>query len=345
MPNIDRKGVRDLNLELREDACVSSDKIIEARIPEIKVVVGAVFNNAGQVLIARRAAHLHQGDKWEFPGGKLESGESTLDTLRRELFEELGIQAQAFEPLIQVHYQYPNKAVFLDAWKVTRYTGTPYGREAQPLVWAAGHELSRFTFPAANLPILKALNLPDRYLITPAPEGDDALFLSCLEDALKRGIKLVQLRAPSLTADRYCELAQAAIECCHAHGAQLLVNSEPEWAVRLQADGVHLNSARLKAMSARPLSAPYLVAVSCHDASEIARANAIEADLAVLSPVKATPSHPTARPLGWRAFGALCTQALMPVYALGGMNINHLLQAKHCGGQGVAAIRGLWPCD
>jgi 8-oxo-dGTP diphosphatase len=315
---------------------------ITADQPFVHVVVAAIFNLHGQVLIARRPTHVHQGGLWEFPGGKVEPGESTLGALRRELFEELAIRVQCCEPLIQIRHRYPDKAVLLDVWKVTRYAGDPYGREGQPLAWISRQEFSRFKFVAANQPILKAIGLPDLYLITPEPGEDQVLFLSGLEDGLRAGIRLVQLRAPNYDADCYCELARAAIQRCHAHGTRLLINGEPEWAVELQADGVHLNSARLQVAAARPLGREYLVGASCHNAAEIVRANDVEADFAVVSPIKATLSHPDATPLGWRRFSELCVQAEMPAYALGGMCPGDQIKAKRCGGQGIAAIRKLW---
>jgi 8-oxo-dGTP diphosphatase len=309
----------------------------------IKVVAGAVFNTNGQVLIARRPSHVHQGEKWEFPGGKIEPGESAQGALTRELFEELGIRAQAFKPLIRIRHCYADRTVFLDVRKVIRYAGDPRGQEGQTLAWTALHELSRFSFADANRAILKALILPDLYLITPEPEHGDTSFLRRLEAALRQGIRLVQWRAPGIEAQSYCELAKAIIRTCHEHGARLLVNGEPQWAVRWKADGVHLNSARLRAVRARPLTQDYLVAVSCHNRAEIARAKGIDADFAVVSPVKPTCSHSEVKPLGWRAFCQLCDNAGMPVYALGGMNAGDLPRAKRYGGQGVAAIRGLWP--
>ncbi|MDQ3732216.1 MAG: Nudix family hydrolase [Pseudomonadota bacterium] len=321
----------------REDSGASSETERNAR--EIKVVAAAVVNDAGEVLIARRPKHVHQGDKWEFPGGKIEPGESAVTALRRELLEELGIKAQVFEPLIQVRYRYPEKAVDLNVWKVTRYKGECRGCEGQPFAWVAPSKLPQFDFPAANRPILKALALPDRYLITPAPAGDDVAFLNRLERALQRGISLVQLRAP---VHRYCELARRARDLCHEHGARMLINAGPEWVEGLAVDGVHLNGARLKVSPVRPLSRSYLIAASCHDQEEIARANAIGADFVVISAIQPTLSHPGARPLGWRAFRQLCDRADMPVYALGGMCVADVAQAKRCGAQGIAAIRALW---
>lgn len=123
----------------------------------VQVAVGIVVHAVGAVLITRRPDHVHQGGLWEFPGGKVESGESPESALRRELHEELGITVQAAEPWLQVRHAYPDQTVLLEVWRVTAYTGEPHGREGQPLIWASPAELETFAFPAADQPILAAL--------------------------------------------------------------------------------------------------------------------------------------------------------------------------------------------
>jgi len=123
----------------------------------VQVAVGIMINATGAVLITRRPEHVHQGGLWEFPGGKVESGESPESALRRELHEELGITVQAAEPWLQVRHAYPDQTVLLEVWRVTAYTGEPHGREGQPLIWASPAELETFAFPAADQPILAAL--------------------------------------------------------------------------------------------------------------------------------------------------------------------------------------------
>ena len=127
---------------------------------------GVLYNRQGEVLITRRARHVHQGGLWEFPGGKLEHGETAQQALARELHEELGIQVLNSEPLIRIYHDYADKNILLDVWRVRKYSGEAHGREGQPLQWVEPDRLSRFSFPEANLPIINAVGLPEQYLVT-----------------------------------------------------------------------------------------------------------------------------------------------------------------------------------
>ncbi len=123
----------------------------------IHVAVGVIIANDGSILLAKRPAHVHQGGLWEFPGGKVNPGETVQQALERELKEELGIDVIDCSPLTEIRHQYPDKSVFLDVWSVTDYAGTAVGKEGQPLVWAAPATLTRYEFPEANQPIIEAI--------------------------------------------------------------------------------------------------------------------------------------------------------------------------------------------
>lgn len=308
----------------------------------IHVAAAVVVNDRGEVLISRRPDHVHQGGLWEFPGGKLEAGEDVYAALVRELNEELGLAIENARPLICIPYDYPDKQVLLDVWQVTAFSGGPKSLEGQEWAWVAPGELYQRDFPAANRPIVRALNLPDSYLITPEPQADTEEFLLQLERSLQSGIRLVQLRAKSLPAEEYRALALQVHDVCRHHGAALLLNASPGLAQELEVSGVHLTSGQLMSMSERPLAEDKMVAASVHTHTELAHACAIGVDFVVLSPVLATRSHPDATPIGWEMFRQLTQQATVPVYALGGMTTAHLKQAQECGAQGIAAISGLW---
>lgn len=124
----------------------------------VHVAVGVILDADQRILITRRAADAHQGGLWEFPGGKVEDGESLDSALRRELLEELGITIGATRPLIEISHDYGDKQVLLDVHVVTEFRGEALGLEGQPLRWVPAEELGDYAFPAANVPIVDAVN-------------------------------------------------------------------------------------------------------------------------------------------------------------------------------------------
>jgi 8-oxo-dGTP diphosphatase len=123
----------------------------------VHVAVGVVINSKGRVLISKRHTDSHQGGLWEFPGGKVEAGESVFAALQRELLEELDIHIDEARALLQIKHDYSDKHVLLDVWQVSAFTGVARGREGQPLRWVTLGELPRYRFPAANGPIVAAI--------------------------------------------------------------------------------------------------------------------------------------------------------------------------------------------
>jgi 8-oxo-dGTP diphosphatase len=123
----------------------------------LHVAVGVILDHRQQILIALRPQNTHQGGLWEFPGGKVEAGETVQQALNRELFEELGLTVDVCSPLIEVQHQYSEKSVFLDVWWVERFSGEPSGKEGQPFKWVSADALSTYTFPDANQQIVAAV--------------------------------------------------------------------------------------------------------------------------------------------------------------------------------------------
>src|SRR5690554_309319 len=311
----------------------------------IHVVAAVIRRGDDAVLIAKRPAHVHQGGLWEFPGGKLEPGETPFQALARELAEELGIGLPVSprnRPLIQVDHDYGDKRVFLDVWSVQDFTGTPQGQEGQAVTWVAPEQLPNYEFPAANLPIVQAARLPKSYLIT-GRFSSQADFEQRLRRALSQGVQLVQLRVPGADEAELEPLVRSALALCHNAGAKLLVNGDPDFAQRLGADGVHLSGSRLRQFHERPLPEGFWVAASCHDPEELALAQHLGVDFVVLSPVKETLSHPGQASIGWECFADWVRYTNVPVYALGGLDESDLEQAHLQGAQGIAAIRAWWP--
>lgn len=308
----------------------------------VRVVAGVVEKGRGSILIALRPGHLHQGGKWEFPGGKIESGESAFDALVRELCEELGIHVINAVPLIQVPYQYPDKHVMLDVWRVQRFEGSARGREGQRVRWITPEEFSEYEFPPANRAIIAALQYPDVYAISDIQRYGRTDFMVKLERALNHGLRMLQLREHQLSKQEFLAVAEEVVAMCHHFSAKVLLNCDPDWVLHSSADGVHLTERWLLGLSARPLGKDYLVAASCHDEATLRHAEKIGLDFIALSPVLPTKSHPDTPCLGWDRFQAMCATTILPVYALGGLKVDDLMQARQHGAQGVAMIRGLW---
>jgi 8-oxo-dGTP diphosphatase len=139
-----------------------------AALPEgsILVAAGVLFDQQDRVLLQQRHPGAHQGGWWEFPGGKVEPGESNYQALCRELREELGIRVDNASRLLEVNHDYEDRVVMLDVWLVHAYQGQPQAIEAQPLRWVRLAELPQWPMPAADLPIIEAL-------LTAVPTAED----------------------------------------------------------------------------------------------------------------------------------------------------------------------------
>ena len=309
----------------------------------VHVAAAVIRGTDGKILIARRADSQHQGGLWEFPGGKVEAGESVEMALGRELQEELGITVESARPLIKVQHDYPDKQVLLDVWEVSSFTGQPHGAEGQPLAWVTQRELADYEFPAANEPIVAAARVPDQSLSTP-DRLETPQLLRGLKKAVADGIKLVQLRAPNGYDPKYRDLAVDATGLC-AGKAQLMLKGPLEWLGDFPSAGWHLTAAQLRKYAAkgRPLSKDRWLAASCHNAEELALAEQMDVDFVTLSPVLPTQTHPDAQPLGWEQVQQLIAGFSKPVFLLGGLGPDDRQQAWAIGAQGVAGIRAFWP--
>jgi 8-oxo-dGTP diphosphatase len=307
----------------------------------LEVAVGVIPDTSGRILIAQRHLHLHQGGLWEFPGGKIEAGESPAQALRRELWEELAIEVECCSPLITLRYDYPECKVRLHVRRVEAFSGDPRGVQGQPFRWVEPELLPDYPFPAANAPIVTAVRLPDRYGMIDPPSSDPEHHRRHLIALADRGIRLIRLRASRLAADVYASFAREAADFCHARQMILLLNHRPGPFEPIRAGGLHLRSDQLMSLSERPVGRDAWLAASCHGDAQLRQAERIGVDFAVLGPVKRTATHPSMPEMGWSAFASHTEKAIIPLFALGGLNADDLVIARQHGAQGVAAIRGL----
>jgi 8-oxo-dGTP diphosphatase len=223
---------------------------------------------------------------------------------------------------------------------VTHWQGEPVGKEGQPLAWVSQNEMEQYDLPAADEPIIKALKLPTRYLITP-PDLLATEVLDQLKVNLEKGERLFQWRLFGLNADDWSETLAQANALAASYDASIMVNASVDDQKKHQFTLWHLNSRQLHDLNERP-DGVVMLSASCHNEIDLQQAEKLGVDFCVLSPVLPTRSHPDATPLGWTVFKDLVKKVNVPVYALGGMSPKQEAKALESGAQGVAGIRGLW---
>jgi 8-oxo-dGTP diphosphatase len=305
----------------------------------IPVACGVLVDAAGNVLIAQRPPGKVAAGKWEFPGGKIEPGETALQALARELHEELGVDVRGARRLIRFTHEYSDRQVVLDTWLIDRYAGRPESREGQAFRWLPPSSLAALDVLPTVMPALAALRLPPHYVFTP-PDATIEFLLSGLAH-LPRGA-LLRLRQPGLSDKDYTRLAARLAPPCRDCGIGLMLDRAPEQVAELNAAGWHVGQARLDALETGVLKPQGWIAVSVHDADTLARAARAGADFAVLGPVRETATHPETAGIGWAAFEHIVGTSALPVYAIGGLGPGDLDPARSHGAQGIAAIRAYW---
>lgn len=306
----------------------------------IEVAAAVIERPDGEFLLAQRPEGKVYSGWWEFPGGKIEAGEDGRSALTRELREELGIEVTDAYPWITRTHSYEHGRVRLHFFRVTGWVGEPVGRERQRFEWQRLPALSVGPVLPANGPILKALGLPVVMGVTRATQVGVAEFLRQLDAALAGGLRLVQLREPTMPGSELLDLAHAVVARAHRHGAIVVVNGSPDLAAEVGADGVHLRAAQLPQISGRP--DVEWVGASCHSAAEMALARDANVDYVVIGPVQQTPTHPGRDGIGWADFTMLSQGLPMPAFAIGGMAPGDLGSARSAGAHGIAMIRGAW---
>jgi 8-oxo-dGTP diphosphatase len=306
----------------------------------VQVAAAVILRPDGSFLLGQRAPGTFYPGYWEFPGGKVEPGETPHDALVRELAEELGIEVLQAYPWIVREHVYEHAHVRLHFFRVVAWRGEVQDHVHSALAWQRAEALSVSPMLPANAPVLRGLTLPDFCAVSDAATMGVAAQLTALERALKNGLRLLQLREPGLAAAERLDFCHRAVSLCHQHGARALVNGDAELARSCGADGLHLPARALAALNERP-SFDW-VGASCHDRAELEKAATLGLDFALLGSVKPTASHPDQPALGWDRSTELLREAPLPIYLIGGLERGDLEKAWGTGAHGVAAIRAAW---
>ena len=294
-----------------------------AERPEIHVIAGTLFDADGRVLIAQRPRGRHMAGRWEFPGGKLASGEDPLAGLKRELAEELGVTVRAARALIRLRHTYPDRRVLLDVWNVTEYGGEPRSLEAQALDWVKPDELPDRDLLEADRAIVTALRLPQRARVVA-----DADEIASLRTGEPQTIfwQLADAAEPTLVT----EIVRAA----HAAGHRIFALGDGVEAVRVaaiaDADGAVLRWHGQNLHVDR--AGRFLVGVLCQDESGAIEAAGEGAQFLVIAPEQT--------PLPERELEHLCQLVGIPVFAGWYPDARRAARLQSAGAHGCAIRKG-----
>ncbi|MEG2919588.1 MAG: thiamine phosphate synthase [Acinetobacter sp.] len=296
--------------------------------PTIHVAI-AILLHQGKVLVGWREANQHQGNKHEFPGGKVEEGETPLAACRREIYEEVGVGLQDWHTFDVIRHEYDDVIVNLHLFHAIVPTAL-LNEIQQPWAWYSRDELLSLNFPKANQAMIQRLYWAHQIKISDQLDGLTQLHQD----------QLMYWRVEGTQA-QIVELAALSVEQL----SQLIINidiyTKLNTIQQQMVSAIHLKQSQLMSLKHGDLSIGKRYIAACHDLAAMQQAQRIGCDAIVLSPVLATATHPETPALGWEQFKTLASQVEIPVFALGGMQASDLGLAQEQGAYGIAGIRFL----
>lgn len=306
----------------------------------VHVAAAVITRPDGSFLLGQRGPETYYPGYWEFPGGKVEPGETPRDALVRELDEELGIRVDTAHPWLTREHVYEHAHVHLHFFEVPQWQGEMQPHVHSALAWQEPEASEIGPMLPANGPILKALRLPRRMGVTQAAQVGLQTQLDALDRALAAGLEWVQVREPDMPlAERTVFMREVEARCAAA-GALCSLNASELPEGFTPAQGLHLPARLLMQLDARPEGE--WVGASCHSRAELEKAAALGLDYALLGHVMQTPTHAGQPDLGWQRFAEMIADLPMPVLAIGGMRNADLDIARQHGAHGIAMIRSAW---
>ena len=304
--------------------------------PVVDVAVGVVRAPDGHVLLAERKVGKDAAGFWEIPGGQVDPGETPVQAAARELLEEVGVHALELAPWRVYEHDFPAKRVRLHWFHVRRWSGEPKGREGQRVAWVDPARPTVGPLLPSNELAFATLALPELVGVARvgrAPGAPEEL-LGRIPSLVAGGLRLLIVRALELAPGQRVQLTRRLRQLRRGTELRLLLSGTALEARQAGACGLHSSAAALAGLIERPPTR--LWAVSAHNARDLERASALGADVAIVSPVRPTPSHPEDQALGWDGVRALVAASPLPVYAQGGLGPGDIGAARAAGALGVA---------
>jgi 8-oxo-dGTP diphosphatase len=305
----------------------------------IDVAVAIVQAEDGRVLMTERMARQLSAGYWEFPGGKVDPGETPQQAVVRELAEEVGLTALAVRPWMRYAHEFRLRRLNLHFFRIDRWSGVVTGREGQRFTWVDPANPGVAPVLPSIDRVLLALGLPDLYGVSDSHRhGGPERLLAALPQALRAGLRLFQIREPAMAPDQRVQFARRVAAIAAPYGARVVLAGSALEAARAGLGAVHATAAELHRATSRP-GVKFWVA-SCHDAADLRRAEELGADAAVLSPILPSAAHPDRPPIGWDGLRQLAAGARLPVYAQGGLSRASIGEARRAGAVGITT--GNW---
>ena len=301
---------------------------------QIDVAVCIVQAPDGRVLMAERTPRQLSAGYWELPGGKVDPLETPQQAAVRELAEEIGIAALEVRPWIRYTHVFPLRRLRLFFFRIERWSGAVQGREGQRVEWVDPANPHVTPILPSVERVLMALGLPDLYAVSDSHRhGGPERLLASLPQALRAGVRLIQVREPAMAPDQRVLFARRVAALAQPRGARVLLAGSALEARRAGLSGTHSTAAELRRLTSRPPVKFWLA--SCHDGADLRRAEELGADAAVISPVLPSAAHPERPPMGWESLRSLAASARLPVYAQGGLSRGLLPEARRAGAVGI----------
>lgn len=270
----------------------------------LEVAVGVVVNRDGRVLLGQRVEGKPYAGWWEFPGGKIEAGETVAQALARELHEELGLAVRASHPWLVREFEYPHAHVRLHfrrifgAWD--DFSGEPQSREGQAFDWLSLDNPARSPLLPASEPVFGWLRLPaviGRWSPLDQAAGAAARGHPVMPgDAPATGAvasALSLLEIPARPPASFDAVFRTALAQWRSSGGRLLVSSTYPPAYAQATGGLLLEVSALRALTARPALA--CCGARCETAADLARAAELSLDFVVTSAIDTGTSLPLYR--------------------------------------------------
>ena len=323
----------------------------------VDVAVAVVQRSDGLVLWGSRPEGKPYAGYWEFPGGKVEAGETVWQALVREIHEELGVTATAGGPWLVIEHDYPHAKVRLHFMRVWGFEGEPVPQEGQQVRWATLHPADPAIDPIlpATLPLLTSLSLPEHMWLTQFQRfGVETGAIRLREALMHCGIRpIIQFREKKLSDTEQVAALRALLPVVTEFGLTLLVNSDCNSAIHAMSAqrernsqvqwGIHWTEHHLLGPDFEALRKAYegrIQLASVHSAQSLSMAASFGLHGAVLGTVLPTASHPDGVTLGWGGFSDIACHTRIPVYSIGGMSMDSLQTAWQYGAHGIAVQRG-----